>query len=89
MTYQKLVQSKVNQKKLRKGWNEFFSKYHDQVNVDLEFLEFDIGVLHESSINKFYPKIQESLTTYHNDHSSIHSGELISFFITDEINNKS
>lgn len=42
MTYQKLVQSKVNQKKLRKGWNEFFSKYHDQVDVDLEFLEFDI-----------------------------------------------
>ncbi len=29
-------------KKLRKGWNEFFSKYHDQVDVDLEFLEFDI-----------------------------------------------
>ena len=22
--------------------NEFFSKYHDQVDVDLEFLEFDI-----------------------------------------------
>jgi antitoxin MazE len=29
-------------KKLRKGWNEFFSKYHHQVDVDLEFLEFDI-----------------------------------------------
>lgn len=29
-------------KKLRKGWNEFFLKYHDQVDVDLEFLEFDI-----------------------------------------------
>jgi len=51
--------------------------------------EFDIGVLHEGSIVNLDLEFKESLTTYRNDHLSIHSGELISFFITDEINNKS
>ena len=51
--------------------------------------EFDIGVLHEGSIVNIDPETEKSLTTYRNGHLSIHSGDHISFFITDEINNKS
>lgn len=51
--------------------------------------EFDIGVLHESSIVNLDQELKESITTYHNDHLRIHSGDHISFFITDTINNES
>lgn len=30
-------------KKLREGWNQFFFKYHADIDVDLEFLDCDIG----------------------------------------------
>ncbi len=50
---------------------------------------FDIGVLYDCSVIEFNPNLKESLTTYHNDYSSIYDEERISFFITDEINNKS
>lgn len=41
-TFEDGIKLVPHKKKLRKGWNEFFSKHHDQVDVDLEFLESDI-----------------------------------------------
>ena len=30
-------------KKLREDWDTFFLKHYEEIDVDLEFLDFDIG----------------------------------------------
>ena len=69
------------------GWYQVIASYNNVVSKEIQ-PEFDIGVLHESSIVNLDQKLKESLTTCCNDQSRIHTGDRISFHIFDIINNK-
>jgi len=71
-----------------KGLYPVIASYDNVVSKEIQ-PEFDIGVLYDHSVIELNRELKESITTYHNDHLSIHSGDHISFFITDTINNES
>ena len=68
------------------GLYPVIASYDNVVSKEIQ-PEFDIGVLHESSIVNFPLELKESLTIYYNHQLRIHTEDRLSFSIFDVINN--